>query len=159
MFAYARTRLGETLRSPEFSRHDTGGRQVTYHGARFDQVAGPTQVVIGLVTDADTGRPLAGAIIQCSTALGNPLGFVQTRADDQGRYRLTGLSMEKDSLGNDNNIVVRLPGREPYPSFKKGVGRGLNLKTVTIDVANEARRLDHRPGLRHGHRRADQGGP
>ena len=135
MVAYARTRPGETLRYPKFSRFDTDGRKVTYHGPRFDHVAGPTPEIIGTVRDADTGAPLAGAVVQSAAALGNPLNYVRTTADAEGRYRLTGLSTTTDPLGNENRILARGPEGEPYPMMGRRVERGLPTGPVTIDFA------------------------
>ncbi|QDV39199.1 sigma-70 family RNA polymerase sigma factor [Tautonia plasticadhaerens] len=131
---FARTRPGELLRFPTFNPHDTEERhKASYYGNEFELVAGPTQVVVGSVRDADTGEPLAGAVVQSPSALGNPLGYIQTTTDAEGRYRLTGLSTGEDSLGNSNAVLVRPPDGEPYPMLLRDVQPGDPTAPVTID--------------------------
>ena len=135
MIAYARTRAGETLRYPPYSRFDNKGRKVVYHGPRFDHIAGPTPEIVGTVRDADTGAPMAGAVVQSWAHLDYPFGYVQTTTDAEGRYRLTGLSTTTDRLGNDNEILARGPLGEPYPMMTRGVDAGIPTGPITIDFA------------------------
>jgi RNA polymerase sigma factor (sigma-70 family) len=71
-----------------------GSRGVTYHGSVFDHAAAPTRPIEGVVRDKDTGKPLAGVTIQNET-FGPGKGIQLSAVTDQdGRYRITGLSRE-----------------------------------------------------------------
>lgn len=65
-----------------------GSRELLY-SPRAEYVAIPSKPIEGIVTDANTGKPIADVRISASTRAGSR---VQARTDDQGRYRLVGLS-------------------------------------------------------------------
>ena len=72
----------------------------------------PGQSIVGVVRDADTGRPVPGAIVQSHRFAGNGLtglAALRTRADAQGRYRLDGLP-----AGKGNALLARGPDDQPY---------------------------------------------
>ncbi len=54
-------------------------------------MAGPGLEIVGTVRDKDTGKPLAGVTVQNTAAFGNPVRFLKTTTDAEGRYRLPGL--------------------------------------------------------------------
>ncbi len=65
---------------------------MTIYGATFEHVAGPTRPIEGVVSDLDTGRPLAGILVHSERALSNRAEWrVQTITDARGHYRLVGL--------------------------------------------------------------------
>ncbi len=105
--AFAITRAMPTFRTaaPEV---------MTYHGATFDHVAGPTRPVVGTVRDADTGATLAGVRIEgmvlVEGSLIAPPG-VQATTDAQGRYRLVGLAVAR----RYRVMATPAPG-QPYPN-------------------------------------------
>ncbi|WP_372723139.1 M56 family metallopeptidase [Novipirellula sp.] len=82
---------------------------------KFEAVIGPSSTVIGTVTDADTGLPIVGALVQ--TCLVNNQRITSTwerqhwaeRTDARGRYRIAGLP-----AGAGNQFVVHGPRDLPY---------------------------------------------
>jgi hypothetical protein len=61
--------------------------------ATVEIVAGPTKVITGVVRAKDTGKPLAGVVVNGQEALDGFFWFdgVRTLTDENGRYRLVGL--------------------------------------------------------------------
>jgi RNA polymerase sigma factor (sigma-70 family) len=58
----------------------------------FEFVATPTKTVEGVVTDARSGKPIVGASISAMAGYGSS---VQATTDNDGRYKLTGVSKQK----------------------------------------------------------------
>jgi RNA polymerase sigma factor (sigma-70 family) len=85
---------GETIRCARH-KEDVELSTLTYYGASFDHLAGPTRPVVGVVRDKDTGKPLAGATVQpLQNAIEVMCGWCEslhTLTDKEGRYRLIGL--------------------------------------------------------------------
>ena len=82
------------------------GRDVAFHGAAFDLVAGPGLEIVGTVRDKDTGKPLAGVTVQTTAPFGNPSRYLKTTTDAEGRLPAPG-SPPKDVLRRR----ARPPGR------------------------------------------------
>src|SRR5262249_28261756 len=64
----------------------------------FDHAAAPGQVITGTVRDEITKTPLAGAVIESYVLAGTNIAqnsIYHTVADEQGRYRFTGLPRGK----------------------------------------------------------------
>ena len=61
---------------------------------------GPGLEVVGTVSDKDTGKPIAGAVVQTASPIGNPLRFLRARTDPAGRYRLTSLPLNTEILAS-----------------------------------------------------------
>src|SRR5207244_4075670 len=61
-------------------------------GVPFDLLAVPSRPVVGVVSDKDTGKPLAGVVVRSYTIGGAEdfNGLVRTTTDKDGRYRLVG---------------------------------------------------------------------
>jgi RNA polymerase sigma factor (sigma-70 family) len=98
--------------------------QVTYHGSTFDFAADPTQPYEGTVTDKETGKPIAGAVVHCEFP-----ERVETTTDEHGHYRLVGLPP------GVHRIVATPPAGEPFlPRLQSG-GRANNEKPVSLDFA------------------------
>jgi protocatechuate 3,4-dioxygenase beta subunit/5-hydroxyisourate hydrolase-like protein (transthyretin family) len=131
-FVHARTRPGEMLQIPDFGRQNFGGK-VVYYGASSDQVVGPTRPVVGTVRDKDTGKPLAAVTVQTTTAMGNPLRYVKTKTDEQGRYRLTGLPIGKGKYGDGQEVTALPPKEAPYIQVVHPLDEGTSLSPVTRD--------------------------
>jgi hypothetical protein len=71
----------------------------------------PARVLEGRITAADSGRPLAGALVVAhreGLGGGTGINFVDGRADADGRYRI------RPFLGNDLSIRVYPPVGSPY---------------------------------------------
>src|SRR5262249_44949208 len=73
---------------------ELGGARLSYSPPTFDHAAAPGRVVSGVVRDKLTGKPIAGAVVRLSEDASpslNPVYFIRTTTDREGRYRLTGL--------------------------------------------------------------------
>ena len=129
------TRPGAAIKVPELEADPEYGSpriDVTYYGADFRHVAGPTQPVVGVVRDKDTQKPLAGVTVRSEKLAHNPLHgshIVQTVTDAHGRYRLTGLPK-----GAGNQIRIVPPGDLPYIAPVVDVPDGFGPDPVTVDV-------------------------
>src|SRR5690606_10021251 len=87
-------------------------RSHAHHGAAFQHVAEPTQLVLGQVRDAETGDPIPNVEVQLVHFAGDmmtQLGFIRTRTDARGRYRLAGLP-----VGGGHEIAVVPSLEQPY---------------------------------------------
>jgi RNA polymerase sigma factor (sigma-70 family) len=69
----------------------------------------PARIVEGRVLDADTGRPVPGALLSLST---NTL--TRARADDQGRFRGSPPAGDRFNSGERFNIGIFPPEGSPY---------------------------------------------
>ncbi len=65
-----------------------GGRTNTTYGSKFTYSAEPSQVIEGVVTDADTGTAIGGALVHSSPY---ESGYAESWTDNEGRYRLEGI--------------------------------------------------------------------
>ena len=132
-FEYAATRDMPTVKVPNFPRQNQS-HQVTYHGDAFDLVAGPGIDVEGTVRDKDTGKPLAGVTVQTTAAFGNPLRFLKTTTNADGRYRLPGIP-PKTSFGDEQDILAALKDGPPYVPAIQHVGGGHKPGPIRMDFA------------------------
>ncbi len=126
------TRPGKTIVVPAW-KNNPDGDKVTYHGARFDHVAAPSAPIVGVVKDADTGKPIAGAVVESYQLAGSNLsGSTRFRAvaDAEGRFRLAGMPR-----GEGNVIRARPPEGQPYVMAVKRVPTGDGHKPATVDVS------------------------
>jgi RNA polymerase sigma factor (sigma-70 family) len=126
-----RTRPGKTLRIGEEAA-GRGGPRITYYGAAFDHMAGPSLPIVGTVRDKDTGKPLTGVTVRSRSLPGNSHfggGWVQTISDGDGRYRLTGLPKVA------NNVLITVPAEgQPYLGTTNPVGDCSGFKPVNVDI-------------------------
>ena len=74
-------------------------------------IVGRTRPIDGVVVDAATGAPIAGADVYGEVLNGmiDPTNELRTRTDDQGRFRILGMPR-----GGGNQLVVAARGDEPY---------------------------------------------
>jgi RNA polymerase sigma factor (sigma-70 family) len=92
---YAMTRAGTTLGG--IPRVVGGGLraigQDEVHPSSFTHVAAPSRPVTGTVTDKETGKPVAGAVVHAWMANSHVRAKlrIETTTDAKGRYRLVGL--------------------------------------------------------------------
>jgi RNA polymerase sigma factor (sigma-70 family) len=134
---YAMTRPGPSFEVPE--PLIPPARSDVFHGAVFDHVAAPTMPVVGTVRDKDTGKPLAGVLIQARmpSAEGGPNAdggaaddHLRTTTDKDGNYRLVGLPRQSGLL------VRALPSAEqPYVRYGRRTAVGNGLAPVRLDFA------------------------
>ena len=79
----------------------------TLYGSKFQLAAEPSQLIEGVVKDADTGEPIPGIKVTSWMLAGTKLrgiDLVESVSDDQGRYRLDGLPRGE---GNGNRSRLR----------------------------------------------------
>ncbi len=98
------------------------GVEFTLHGPKFELIVAPGRVVAGIVHDQDTGRPISGATVGSSWAIG------QTSCDGQGRFRLTGMPKAP------NNSLWAVAGELPYVRVTKPVEDPQGLGPVQAGV-------------------------
>ncbi len=146
-----------TRPAPSFEVQTSGDPPLksVYHGATFEHVAAPTVPIIGTVRDKDTGKPLAGIIIQTDTDWDPTASYLRTVTDKDGNYRLVGLPkkpswiiraysgpVQKDehyrfvySLPRKPSWIIRDnsgPGQS-YVRLGKRVHAGVGLDPVRVD--------------------------
>jgi RNA polymerase sigma factor (sigma-70 family) len=122
----------ETVHVPQHPNSYSLFADQPVHGAKSDIVVGPCVPIEGVVTDFDTGKPIAGATV--FNRLEVPYNWVpervETTTDGQGRYRLDG---RPNRTGN--RVTVTPPKGEPYlspadypPAGESGKAVKLNFK-------------------------------
>jgi RNA polymerase sigma factor (sigma-70 family) len=131
-YEYAATRDMPAAKYPDFDRQNQA-HQVTYYGASFDLVAGPGLEVVGTVRDKDTGRPIPGASVQTTGAFGNPLRFLRTTADAEGRYRLSGVTPKND-YGEAQKLLASVKGGPAYLQSVQSVGEGRGVVSKDFEL-------------------------
>lgn len=102
------------LSAPRFKHRPEFGpsERVVVLANGFDYPLPPGLTVAGSVRDEETKKPIARAIVESYRLAGADLpqnGIYHTVADEQGRYRFTGLPR-----GKGNRIRIRPPGDRPY---------------------------------------------
>jgi RNA polymerase sigma factor (sigma-70 family) len=98
----------------------------------FDHAAAPGQVVTGTVRDEQTKAPLPGAIVESYVLAGTNLAqntIYHTVADENGRYRFTGLPRGKGS-----QIRIHPAKGQPYIPLVKSVPEKEPLVEANVDV-------------------------
>jgi len=105
-----------------------------YHPARFDHAAAPARPVEGVVTDRETGRPLAGVAIvgkvrneEMSVSVAEP--DVEATTDAEGHYRLPGLPR-----GALLSVIARPGAGLPYPTAESEVPDGLTQARLDLGL-------------------------
>ncbi|TWT66694.1 M56 family metallopeptidase [Allorhodopirellula solitaria] len=84
---------------------------------KFEAVIGPSSIVMGTVTDADTGLPISGAVVKTNFVNNQRLTSTRerqhwmTRTNAQGKFQIDGLP-----AGDGNRLIVHGPRDEPYIS-------------------------------------------
>ncbi len=125
-FLHVLTEPGETITVPDDSGPEP--RSVTCYAPNFRHAAVPTRPILGIVRDKDTRKPLAGVKIK-SFGGAFPQPEIETTTDAEGRYRLVGMP-----IGRNSRYIVALPGSdEPYVASWKELPDTPFLNPVTVD--------------------------
>jgi RNA polymerase sigma factor (sigma-70 family) len=98
---------------------------------KFELTVAPCRLVTGTVTDVDTGKPVAGAVVSSDQF---PSGVVDrsrawTLTDVEGRYALRGLPVEKGCT-----VHVEAPAGEPYLNITAEVPDRAGLEPIKLDL-------------------------
>lgn len=128
---YVATRNMPMLKSPDFPRQNFG-TQIEYHGAEFEMIADPGMVVSGTVTDHDTGKPLAHVRVETASLFGDPPRTLETRTDDQGRYRVPGIPA-RDKFGQQGELLAGPDDEAPYLTAIRSLGKWDGSSPVRLD--------------------------
>ena len=103
------------------------------HGTDFTWVAAPTRPVTGIVRDAKTGQPLAGAQVQSDRFAGSNfvnIATLTTTTDAAGRFTLTGFPR-----GQGNRILIVPSDDQPYFPQEVTVPDAPGAAVVAVEVA------------------------
>ena len=122
-----------SARPPTFA--DPRYRVPYYFGSKFDFPAEPTQIVEGIVRDADSRQPLAGVEVFVRRLGGSTLmadGFVSVKTDAAGRYRVVGLP--KPPAGESHVLLVVPEKSQPYFRTEIDVPSASGLEPVNCDI-------------------------
>ena len=90
------TRPAKAVQIPNSWNRGADEEPTLIQGSAFDLVLHPSQPVVGVIRDKDSGAPIAGAIVKGSHPQRTKFGFgpsrvnVSATADAQGRFQLTG---------------------------------------------------------------------
>jgi hypothetical protein len=101
-------------------------------GAEFTLSASQARPIVGVVRDADTGRPIPGAVVQSHRFAGKDyvaIARLRTRANAEGRYHLDGMP-----AGKGNALLARGPVDQPYLPAVADVDTSEGDGPVTLDL-------------------------
>jgi RNA polymerase sigma factor (sigma-70 family) len=102
------------------------------YGADFALAASPARPIVGVVRDQDTGKPVAGAVVQSHQFAGTScqgLPILSTQTDAAGRFRIDGMP-----AGRGNMLLVRAPQDVPYLPAVGEVDTSEGEGTATLDL-------------------------
>ncbi len=113
-------------------------RTPRYFGATFDYSAEPTQIVTGVVRDADSGQPLPGVRVAAFQFAESTLSlddYLTVATDAEGRYRIVGLP--KGSGRSEDPVRLKLVPdvSQPYFVTTSDVPGKDGLTPIVHDVA------------------------
>jgi RNA polymerase sigma factor (sigma-70 family) len=101
-------------------------------GAEVVVSATPSRPIVGTVRDLDTGKPVAGAIVQSHCFSGSQvhgIDTMQTRTDAQGHYELDGMP-----IGTGNILLARTPPDVAYLPSAVPIDTNQGEGPVTCDI-------------------------
>jgi protocatechuate 3,4-dioxygenase beta subunit len=110
-----------------------GSGSLIMYGADFTHAVAPGRPVEGLVKDARTGAPLAGAEVRSYRFAGSDWGgtmTLRTKADDQGRFRLIGMPS-----GKGNRLIIVPTEDQPYLMQEVDVPDLAGAGPVPVEIA------------------------
>ena len=113
------------------------GDLVIYRPPTFDAIAAPCRVISGVVRDKESRKPVAGAVVRASEVIGNPVAFIQTTTDRDGKYRLTGVPRKPGLYGPrfywKNTLVVLPPDGEPLLAVSQAIPEDEKAAPAVVD--------------------------
>ena len=123
--------------------------QIIYHARKLEYAAAPSKPIEGVVSDKDTGRPIAGVALRAAVYDEHsliPTPGIEATTDDRGRYRLAGLPrapayrifIEPGSSGAYTKAALRAAGDSPAfepLTFDIGLKRGILVRGKVTDKA------------------------
>jgi beta-lactamase regulating signal transducer with metallopeptidase domain/protocatechuate 3,4-dioxygenase beta subunit/5-hydroxyisourate hydrolase-like protein (transthyretin family) len=136
---YVRARDGEIIKLARSERGDDLGDD-TYYPNGFTHVCGPSQPVVGRVTDRVTGEPMAGIVLRGDRIASHPVGgtlsagFIRTVTDADGRYRLEGFPL------GENEFLILPPPDAPHLMGSVSI-------TTSADQPELVRDIELTPGV------------
>jgi RNA polymerase sigma factor (sigma-70 family) len=110
-------------------------QSTTYYGSDFRLVAAPCQLIVGVIRDAETKKPIVGATVRSHSQLIAPSMYrgvdpaVKTTTDAEGRYRLLGMP-----TGKGYSIAVLPAKDQPYVIRHVDVPPGIGVEQVTVEI-------------------------
>ena len=105
--------------TPVYARQLTRFTSVgAYYGRKFDYITQPSVAVFGIVRDIETKEPLVDVPVATSGIYGSTMrqdGYIISRTDAQGRYRIEGLPIAPEGTKrHDGNRLSVRPSSLPY---------------------------------------------
>jgi RNA polymerase sigma factor (sigma-70 family) len=145
-FVWAMTRAGQKVRvTNQNCWHPAYGPNEIYP-AKFDHAAAPGGVLEGVITAADTGKPIAGARVTSAAWTGGTLApkiRITATTDEQGHYKIAGYPRQtpywirfEPPAGEPYVGIMQLPKTEPDGMLAKldaALPRGVVLKGTVTD--------------------------
>ena len=125
--------------------------RLIYRPPTFDLTAAPCRVISGVVRDKETHKPVAGAVVRIADPIGNPITFIQTTADKDGKFRLTGVPRKPRPL-RYTAVIALPPAGEPLLAVSSPMPEGKD-ETAALDFSSAPRRVAGGAGQGQGHRR------
>ena len=113
------TRPGPAVKTAD---RGPGESSLIFHASKFEHVAAPTRAIEGVITDKDTGAPLAGVKVEGMILDENssiPAPGVEATTEPDGRYRLLGLG-----LATRYRLFVKPSTEQPYIQASLNVDAG-----------------------------------
>ena len=104
------------------------GQPPMLSGPKVDAVLEGTKVIEGVVTDAETGKPMAGVIVGSGSGYNS---MVSARSDKDGKYRLAGLTKRREYLVH---TMTRDDGKTPYLMWSARVLDTAGLEPIRHDI-------------------------
>ena len=119
------TQKGDTLVIPVYPKRKGNSETVSIYRQGFQYVALPTQPFHGVVTDKETGAPLADMVVlpEGKRWMGKAV------TDKEGRYRMLGLP------SGFHTIRVEASRDQPYHHRVDGGGQKTGIEPVRLDFA------------------------
>lgn len=128
----AMTRPSDTFKVDSWRRGRTADGQMTFVGCNFEHLAAPSAPISGVIRDADTGKPIPGAIVESYLIGGTSIAGrrdLYAVADNDGRYRLLGMPKR-----DGHQLRVRAPDDKPYLMTIARVPDAPGLQPIAVDV-------------------------